>query len=61
LYLKNTLKVQRGQRAILCFVPGLDFFVAFWACLSQGIVAVPVTPVDPFHPHVSRREAREMV
>jgi acyl-CoA synthetase (AMP-forming)/AMP-acid ligase II len=42
--------LKKGDRAILCFVPGLDFLVAFWACLSQGIVAVPVTPVDPFHP-----------
>lgn len=50
-YLKDDLKVQRGDRAILSFAPGLDFFVAFWACLSQGIVAIPVTPVDPFNPH----------
>lgn len=50
LYLKHELKLHKGDRAILAFVPGLDFFVAFWACLSQGIVAVPVTPVDPFNP-----------
>jgi len=50
LHLKHDLHVAKGSRALLCFVPGLDFFVAFWACLSQGIVAVPVTPVDPFNP-----------
>lgn len=48
----RSLKVAKGSRAVLCFVPGLEFFVAFWACLSQGIVAVPVTPPDPFNPKV---------
>lgn len=44
------MKLRKGDRVILSFVPGLEFFVAFWACLSQGIVAVPVTPIDPFNP-----------
>lgn len=52
LHLRDTLKIPKGSRAILCFVPCLEFFVAFWACLSQGIVAVPVSPVDPFNPKV---------
>ena len=52
LHLRETLKIPKGARAILCFVPCLEFFVAFWACLSQGIVAVPVSPVDPFNPKV---------
>jgi acyl-CoA synthetase (AMP-forming)/AMP-acid ligase II len=31
---------------------GLDFFVAFWACLALEIVAVPVCPPDPFNREV---------
>ena len=31
-----------GDRAILLFPPGLDFVVAFFACLVAGIVAVPL-------------------
>ena len=42
--------VAKGERAVLCFAPGLEYFVAFWACLSLGVVAVPVCPPDPFHP-----------
>ncbi len=33
-----------GDRALLLFPPGLDFIVAFFACLYSGIVAVPVNP-----------------
>jgi len=57
LHLRRDLKIAKGSRAVLCFVPGLEFFVAFWACLSQGIVAVPVTPPDPFNPKVRRRRS----
>jgi predicted naringenin-chalcone synthase/acyl-CoA synthetase (AMP-forming)/AMP-acid ligase II len=39
-----------GTRALLCFPPGPDFFVALWACFSLSLIAVPVTPVDPFTP-----------
>ena len=42
--------LKKGDRAVLCFAPGLDYFVAFWACLCLGVVAVPVCPPDPFHP-----------
>jgi hypothetical protein len=56
LHLKHDLKLQKGDRAILCFVPGLEFFVAFWACVSQGIIAVPVAPVDPFNPRSDSAE-----
>lgn len=33
-----------GERALLAFPPGLDFVVAFLACLYAGVVAVPVIP-----------------
>jgi acyl-CoA synthetase (AMP-forming)/AMP-acid ligase II len=33
-----------GDRALLVFPPGLDFVVAFFACLYAGVVAVPVNP-----------------
>ena len=33
-----------GDRALLLFPPGLDFVVAFFACLYAGLVAVPVNP-----------------
>ncbi len=33
-----------GDRALLLFPPGLDFMVAFFACLYAGVVAVPVNP-----------------
>ena len=31
----------RGERAVLLFTPGLEFVVAFHACLYAGVVAVP--------------------
>lgn len=30
-----------GERALLMFPPGLDFVIAFYGCLSAGVVAVP--------------------
>ena len=49
-WLYTDMGVTKGDRAVLCFVPGLEYFVAFWACLSLGVVAVPVCPPDPFQP-----------
>ncbi len=37
-------QVGRGERAILLFEPGLDFVVAFLACLYAGAIAVPIAP-----------------
>lgn len=34
----------QGERALLLFPPGLDFIVAFYACLYAGAVAVPAYP-----------------
>jgi acyl-CoA synthetase (AMP-forming)/AMP-acid ligase II len=33
-----------GDRAVLLFEPGLDFIVAFFACLYAGVVPVPAYP-----------------
>ncbi|CCQ64803.1 Long-chain-fatty-acid--CoA ligase [Crocosphaera watsonii WH 0402] len=34
----------KGERALLMYNPGLDFVVAFFACLYAGVIAVPVYP-----------------
>lgn len=41
------LGLQQGDRVLLVYPPGLDFIVAFLACLRAGVVAVPVYPPDP--------------
>jgi acyl-CoA synthetase (AMP-forming)/AMP-acid ligase II len=33
---------QKGDRAVLLFSPGLEFIVAFFACLLAGVIAVPM-------------------
>ncbi|GHO97478.1 non-ribosomal peptide synthetase [Reticulibacter mediterranei] len=38
--------VKSGSRALLLYPPGLDFIIAFYACLSAGIIAVPTYPVS---------------
>jgi hypothetical protein len=38
-----------GSRALLLFPPGLEFIVAFFGCLSAGVVAVPAYPPRPRH------------
>jgi acyl-CoA synthetase (AMP-forming)/AMP-acid ligase II/alkylation response protein AidB-like acyl-CoA dehydrogenase/acyl carrier protein len=40
------LRAQPGDRALLLYPPGLDFIVAFYACLCAGLVAVPATMAD---------------
>src|SRR5499433_704034 len=37
-------RVQKGDRALLTFPPGLDFIVAFFGCLVAGVIAVPMMP-----------------
>ncbi|EAZ89250.1 fatty acyl-AMP ligase [Crocosphaera chwakensis] len=34
----------QGERALLMYTPGLDFVIAFFACLYAGVIAVPVYP-----------------
>ena len=36
-----------GEPVLLVFEPGVDYVVAFFACLYAGAVAVPVYPPDP--------------
>eukprot|EP00854_Cymbomonas_tetramitiformis_P000865 gene865-1358_t len=35
----------KGDRVLLIYPIGLNFVVAFWACLRAGVVAVPLYPV----------------
>lgn len=37
-------RVERGDRALLLYQPGLDFVEAFVACLYAGVVPVPMFP-----------------
>lgn len=34
--------LRKGDRAVLVFLPGLEFLVAFFGCLRVGLIAVPV-------------------
>lgn len=43
LQLKHS-SIQRGERALLLFSPGLEFLVAYFGCLYVGIIPVPVIP-----------------
>ncbi|KAM3575053.1 hypothetical protein VYU27_003073, partial [Nannochloropsis oceanica] len=46
-YLFGKYGLNKGERVILCYGFGLEFFVAFLACLRLGVVAVPVYPPNP--------------
>jgi len=46
-HLRFAAKVEAGARVLLVYPPGLDFIVAFIACLRAGVIAVPVFPPDP--------------
>src|SRR6185312_11206402 len=35
-----------GERALLLYEPGLDFIVAFFACLYAGVVAIPMPVIS---------------
>eukprot|EP00922_Rhytidocystis_sp_ex-Travisia-forbesii_P022207 GHVS01032526.1.p1 GENE.GHVS01032526.1~~GHVS01032526.1.p1 ORF type:complete len:889 (-),score=177.75 GHVS01032526.1:700-3366(-) len=49
MHLRHVENVKSGDRVILVYPPadGLDFVVAFYACLFIGATAVPVYPVEP--------------
>ena len=34
-----SLKIGRSERVVLCYPPGLDFIISFFACLRAGITA----------------------
>jgi acyl-CoA synthetase (AMP-forming)/AMP-acid ligase II len=40
-------RAERGAALILAYPPGLDFIVAFCACMYAGMIAVPVCPPHP--------------
>jgi acyl-CoA synthetase (AMP-forming)/AMP-acid ligase II len=40
-------RVRRGDRALLMYLPGLEFVSAYFGCLYAGVIAVPVYPSDP--------------
>jgi acyl-CoA synthetase (AMP-forming)/AMP-acid ligase II len=40
-------KGEPGQRAVLLYPPGIEYIIAFYACMYTGIVAVPVYPPRP--------------
>ena len=52
---KLTLHIIKTNRAVLVFLPSLEFIIAFLACLKAGIVAVPVFP-----PHPARKDTLVM-
>ena len=43
-YLQKRCRVRAGDRVLLCYPPGLDFVVGFFACLAAGAIAVPAFP-----------------
>ncbi len=50
-------RLQKGDRALLTFPPGLDFIVAFFGCLIAGVIAVPMMPPR----RTSTRDASENI
>lgn len=46
-FLSSKCRLQQGDRVLLSFPPGTKFLATFLACLSQGIIAVPVYPPSP--------------
>lgn len=42
--------IGEDERVLLLFPPGLDFVVAFLACLRAGRIAVPAIPPEPHKP-----------
>ncbi|ACB50379.1 AMP-dependent synthetase and ligase/probable acyl-CoA synthase [Crocosphaera subtropica ATCC 51142] len=45
VYLQNL--TQSGDRILLLYPPGLDFIIAFFACLYAGVIAIPLYPPRP--------------
>jgi acyl-CoA synthetase (AMP-forming)/AMP-acid ligase II len=37
-------RLRQGDRVLLMFPAGLDFIVAFFGCLTAGVIAVPIMP-----------------
>lgn len=45
IHLQNL--TQPGDRILLLYPPGLDFIIAFFACLYAGVLAIPLYPPRP--------------
>jgi thioester reductase-like protein len=46
-YLSREAGLQRGDRVLLVYPPGLELLVAFFACARIGVIPVPVYPPTP--------------
>ncbi len=46
-YLSREAGLRPGDRALLCYPPGLEMVAAFYACARIGAIAVPVSPPLP--------------
>ncbi|GFH54083.1 hypothetical protein CTEN210_10559 [Chaetoceros tenuissimus] len=46
-HLRVDMKLKKGDRVLICYNTGLDFFASFLGCLRAGLVAVPVYPPNP--------------
>ena len=49
-HLLGVAGLQPGDRAVLVYLPSLEFVTALAGCLMAGVVAVPVAPPDPMRP-----------
>ncbi|KAF0695213.1 Aste57867_13977 [Aphanomyces stellatus] len=39
--------LEKGDRVMLCYPPGLDFAMGFWGCLYAGAIGIPTYPPYP--------------
>ena len=46
-YLSTEVGLRPGDRALLCYSPGLEMVATFFACARIGVIAVPVSPPTP--------------
>lgn len=50
-FLQTKLSLKINSKVLLCYMPGVDFLYAFWACIALKLVPVPIVPADPFQPN----------
>lgn len=48
-YLRGSVGLEPGERALMVYTPSIDFIIAFAACMSAGIIPVPVYPPNPLN------------
>jgi acyl-CoA synthetase (AMP-forming)/AMP-acid ligase II len=51
----------RGERALMIYPSGLEFIAGFFGCLYAGVIAIPVSPVNPAHPQRSLPKLRSII